>query len=168
MAATVLVIPQKDTAEGYESEIQLATDGLAAAGFYPQFAATNDLLVGLERDVSGNLVLKDTITGAKTLAELLGGSGVSTYDFLLETDPNYTGFTYVVTYSGVLVSKETWTVTATSKIRKTSDYTYVSGRVVTQIDRIYDTDGTTIVAQTTTNISYSGGKVTGYVRTRDI
>lgn len=70
MGATSLVIPEKDSPEGYEQEIDTYLDGLAAGGFYPQFLPSANLTVGIERDSGGNLVLKDEVTGVKTLEQL--------------------------------------------------------------------------------------------------
>jgi hypothetical protein len=90
MPAINLIIPTKDSVEGYEEEIETHTDGLAAAGFYPQIGSVNNLLAGMERDTSGNLTFKDQVAGGPyTLTQLLasGGSGttnvVSTFSISL-------------------------------------------------------------------------------------
>jgi hypothetical protein len=78
MAATILVVPEKDSAEGYEQEIDTHNDGLAAAGFFPQYGpGTPNMDAGIEKDFSGNLIFKDPVAGGPhTLTELLAvGSG---------------------------------------------------------------------------------------------
>jgi hypothetical protein len=50
------------------------TEGIAAAGFYPQNNPTADAAAGIERDATGNLLLKDANAGSHTLASLLGTS----------------------------------------------------------------------------------------------
>ena len=58
----------------YSKPVVTATDAIAAAGFYPQSAASNDMAAGISRDGSGNLVLKDANAGSHTLMSLLGSS----------------------------------------------------------------------------------------------
>jgi hypothetical protein len=168
VGATNLVIPEKDSTEGYEQPIDTVADGLAAGGFFPQYIGTNDLLVGTERDALGNLVLKDTVTGTKTLADLVGSSGVSSYDFLLDCEPDALGTTYVLTRVGGRVSKESWANTATSALIKTIDYTRTGGRVSTEVRKIFDATGLVVVAQLTVTYTRLSGRVSGATYTRDI
>ena len=169
MAANTLHIPEIDQPEGYAAELNTANDGIGAAGFYPQNTTSRDLNVGLERDSSGNLVLKDGITGSKTLAELIGGtSGVSTYDFLLDSEPDAVSNSYLLTRTGGKVSAESWTNVATSKVIKTIDYTRVGGKVNQEVRKVFGPDGATVVAQLTVLYSRAGGRVTGASYTRDI
>jgi hypothetical protein len=72
--AVNLVVPEVDSAEGYEQPVNPSTDGLASAGFYPQSATpgTPEDSVGIERDVSNNLILKDGNAGTHTLSSLVG------------------------------------------------------------------------------------------------
>jgi hypothetical protein len=88
MAAINLVIPEKDSSEGYEQEIELDSDGLAAAGFYPQTAKPGDLTVGIERDTSSNLILKDPVAGTYTLAELVASTSFDPNRMIMETPGN--------------------------------------------------------------------------------
>jgi hypothetical protein len=75
MAATNLIIPEKDSEEGYEQPIDVHVDGVGAAGFYPQHpSGPTDLSTGLEQDSGNNLVLKDPVSGAFTLAQLLAAA----------------------------------------------------------------------------------------------
>jgi hypothetical protein len=147
-----------------------ATDGLGAAGFYPQNSPTQDMLAGVERDAGGNLVFKDSVLGsARTLSQLATAtSGMPVIDFLLDCDPVAGNFTYAVTYSGSQVTQEDWTVTSTGKAVKRSLYTYAGSRVSSEVVRVFAADGVTVLAQTTETYSYSGNKVVGSTKTRDI
>ena len=72
MAGTNLVIPEKDSDEGYEQPIDVHNDGLGAAGFYPQHpSGPTDMGTGVEQDSGDNLVLKDPVSGPWTLAAIL-------------------------------------------------------------------------------------------------
>lgn len=64
-----------NTTGGYQQPVNPNTTGVLANGFYPQNASSNDAAAGVERDVSGNLVMTDAIAGSKTLTQL---SGVTT------------------------------------------------------------------------------------------
>jgi hypothetical protein len=167
---TNLIRPLKDTAESYEAPIDKDVDGLSASGFYPQTTASNDLVVGVERDLSGNLVLKDGVSGTKTLAQLVGGTGVteSAHKTLrqlihfIEEGPAE-GFASGA-YSETLPSaspfptSQTW-YTSSAKTHKIVDetVTYNSNRTIaTDQWRIYDTDGSTVLATVTDTVSYSG------------
>jgi hypothetical protein len=170
MAATNLVIPEVDSAEGYEEPINVHTDGLGAAGFFPQHPTIDphDLSVGIERDALNNLVLKDSVTGSKTLAQLTGSSGVSTYDFLLDCEPPSVGTVYAVVRTAGKVSSESWINVATSHYVKTIDYTRVGGLVSSEVRKVFAPDGVTVVAQLTVVYTRTGGRVTGADYTRDI
>jgi len=69
LTASVLIVPEKNNeAEGYEEPINVVTDGLSAAGFFPQNANPGDLDAGMERDASNGLTLKDALSGILTLS----------------------------------------------------------------------------------------------------
>jgi len=164
--ATNLVIPEKNDEDGqFEEPIDVHADGLAANGFYPQNATSNDMAAGMERDSSGNLILKDSISGSKALSALISSDP---YNFLLDCEPDSVGVTYSITRSSGLVTKETWTNTSTSKDIKTIDYTRSSGLLATEVVKVFDSDGTTVVAQKTVTYSRSGSLVSGATITRDV
>jgi hypothetical protein len=85
--ATNLVRPDKDTNEGYEAELDTQNDGLAAAGFYPQYSTSFDQSVGIERNSTVEMVLFDreaTVTlsqlltnGLRSLVDLFGATFTS-------------------------------------------------------------------------------------------
>jgi hypothetical protein len=154
----------------YEQPIDQNTEGVAAKGFYPQGAATSgDETVGIERDGSGNLVLKDGTTGTKTLGQIAAASsGPSNYDFLLESDPDAVNNDYTITRTSGVVTKETWIRRADSKTMKTIDYTRSSGLLTEELIKLYASDGTTVVAQLRVTYTRSGGVVVSATRDREI
>jgi hypothetical protein len=170
-----LVRPLKDTPEGYEEPIAV-TDGLAAGGFYPQ-NATSDTAVGIERDGSGNLVLKD-ITGTFVLDDL-GGSGVTetghkTLRQLIhfidggpaegfasgayrETLPSADPFPTTITW---------WTSAAKTAKIVDKTITYNANKTANTVQwRVYDVDGSTVLATVTDAIAYSSVFETSRTRT---
>jgi hypothetical protein len=97
-----------------------------------------------------------------------GGSGVSNIDFLLESDPPTPGTTDTITYSSGLVTNETWVNTSNSHNVKTIDYTYTSGLAATEVRKVYDSAGTTVVGQITITYAYSGSTLTGSTTVRNV
>ncbi len=86
----------------------------------------------------------------------------------LVADPEI-GSTYATTYSSNLVSKETWVNSATSFVIKTIDYTYASGVLATEVVKVFSpADGTTVIAQTTTTYTYSGGALASTTKVRNV
>ena len=161
-----LIEPLKDTTEGYEEPVDSEVDGLAARGFFPQNGATPNEDAGVEKDGSGHLTFKDAITGTKTLAQLAAsGTGVSeeTHKTLLQLvhfldegpgEGFASGATKEVTGT-VFPTVELWKrADATALVRKTTTWT---GAVPTTIEwKVYDVDGTTVLATITDTIAYSG------------
>ena len=72
-----------DAADEYPQPIKSNTEGLIAYGFYPQGSTGSDNSVGIERDGSGDLVLKDQYTSV-VLSQLSKNSSFSelSSDFL--------------------------------------------------------------------------------------
>lgn len=98
-----------------------------------------------------------------------GGSGITEANFFLDADPpTAPNNTYDITRSGGQVTQERWRRTSDSSNLKTIDYTYVGGRVSTEVRKVYASDGTTVLAQITVTYSYSGGTVTGATVVRDV
>lgn len=159
--------PLIDSPEGYEEDLDPHTVGIEAAGFYPQNATSSDMNAGVERDVSGNLVLKDALAGSTTLAALLSAAGVSEYDLLLVADPAKTSSNYTVTYVSSRVTNETWR-RLDNTLWKTTDYTYSSGRVATEVSKIWNAAGNTVMAQLTITYSYTGSIITSATYVRNI
>lgn len=175
MGATNLVVPEKDSPEGYEQEIDLINDGLAAGGFYPQVnAGVPDLATGIERDISDNLILKDPNAGSKTLMEILSATAGVTeavHKTLLQlihfidegpAEGFTTGATKTVTGT-VFPTQVLWKrADATKLVEKNITWT---GPVPTTIQwKMYGLDGITVLATVTDTITYSGPFETGRTR----
>ena len=96
--------------EEFEQPINKNTEGLVAKGFYPQSSSSDDENVGLERDNSNNLVLKDT-TGTKTLSQLpptataTGQVLISVYGTTFEAHQPLVGYGIIVSDTGYMVVK---------------------------------------------------------------
>ena len=173
MAAN-LIKPLKDSSEGYEEPVNPATDGLSSAGFYPQ-NSTNDQAAGIERDGSGNLVLKDGITGTKTLADLIGITEAAhralrqLIHFIDDgpADGFASGAYCEVTPTGPLPTTSIW-YTSVAKTHKIVDeiITYNGNKTIaTSQWRVYGVDGSTVLATVSDSISYSGVFETNRTRT---
>lgn len=175
MGATNLIIPEKDSDEGYEQVIDLHADGVGAAGFYPQINTTSDLLVGLERDASNNLLLKDPVAGPHTLSSLLtGGSGITEaqHKALLQLihfidEGPAEGFTTGATKTvigGVFPSSIVWKRADVTKLVE-QNITWSAAKPITIEWKMYAADGATVLATITDTLSYSGAFETGRTRT---
>lgn len=71
--------PEKEAAEGFETEFDRNVDAADVRGVYLQNDTSNDTAVVVTRDASDNLSFTDAVTGTKTLAQLVP-SGTSTVD----------------------------------------------------------------------------------------
>jgi hypothetical protein len=166
--STALGGDDADAAEYGPTPIQPQEDAIEVAGVFFQDVSNRDNNV-LAFRVGADLKFKDvTNPSGFTLAQLASGSGVSLVDYLLNNDPVAVDVTYVVTYTTNKVSNETWTDTGTSLALKTCDYTYNGNLADEVVTKVYDTDGTTVIGQTTETYSYSGNRVSGSVKTRDV
>lgn len=150
----------------FEQPVNPNAEGLTANGFYPQNATSNDEAAGVQRDSSGNLVLKDAITGTKTLAQIIsGGTGITeaTHKSLLQlihfidegpAEGFTTGATKTTTGT-VFPSQHLWRRADTTKLVE-HNITW-TGIVPTVLQwKVYDTDGTTVLATVTDAVTYSG------------
>ena len=163
MGATQLITTEKEAPEGYTEEIDVATDGLDAAGFYPQTGSPGDMLVGIDRDAGNNLVLKDPVAGAKTLASLGGGLTENQHEALNTLDHDIAQTSYMeLTRNGAgKVSTITiWTSPAkTIKVRESIFTRDGSGRVIQDTTTQYDSTGAFKNSLTTIFTRDGSGKV---------
>lgn len=100
-----------------------------------------------------------------------GSSDVSelAYEVVLNEEPvPLIGFplTYNITRTGPLVTLEEWFSGAT--LVKSIAYTYTGSAVNGEVRKVFDTDGTTILAQTTYAYTYTGSLVTSATITRNV
>ena len=93
----------------------------------------------------------------------------SNIDLLLVADPSTPSSNFATTTVGNQVTLESWT-RAGGNLLKSSAYTYNgNSQVLTAVVKTFDTDGVTILGQTTTTYTYSvGGVVTSATMTRDV
>lgn len=167
--AITRTLPEKDSAEGYETQFNRNADAADVRGVYVQNDSSNDSNVLVTRDASDNLTFTDPLAGTKTLSQL--GTGVAYIEFLLDNEPiaetGATDAAYSTTYSGNNITNETWKRNDTTNI-KTIDYTYTGNRVTTEVRKVYAADGTTIVAQVTWTYTYTGNNLTSATMIRNV
>lgn len=136
--------------------------GTTSAKFALGVTEDNDEDVFVDRDGSGKVRMADKQHAVPVpLVDLVG---------LLETDPSTPGNAYANTIVGGKVTQERWTRTVGGTLIKVIDYTYVVGtsRVSTEVRKVYDVNGTTIIAQVTMTYTYTGSQVTGVSTVRDV
>jgi len=127
---------------------------------------TNDETVLVSRDVSGNMTFTDSIVGAvKTLTDLLAtGTGMTEAAHkiirhiihYIEEGPAENSYKKT-TWTGILPASEIWyTTSGMTAFIYEKNYTW-TGITATTIERkIYDTDGSTVLATATDTITYNG------------
>jgi hypothetical protein len=86
----------------------------------------------------------------------------------LASEPVTEPLVYTNTISDGHITQELWTRSEISKLLKSIDYTYSLGLLETEVRKVYDADGTTVLAQVTISFSYSGSTVDGKIIFRDI
>lgn len=97
-----------------------------------------------------------TVSGSVATVNITGGGGgVTETERLLGGGEPIIGSLYDATKTGSTVTQERWRRSSDSSNLKTIDYTYSSGRISTAVVKVYDTDGTTILAQTTETYSWA-------------
>ncbi len=156
MAAN-LVVPQVDTPEGFDQPLNPATDGIAVAGVYFQTGLPYNQANGIEFDGSGNLIIKDAVSGTKTFAQVLANAtGVSqaaheTIDSLVH---NVAETAYAETTrdtDGRVSAYTIWTSAAkTTKIRDVVFTRDSMRRVSSFVVKHYDGAGAVVASQTLT------------------
>lgn len=103
----------------------------------------------------GSGVTASVSAGEATITVSGGGGGVTEMERLLGGGEPIIGSLYDATKSGSTVTQERWRRSSDSSNLKTIDYTYSSGRISTEVVKVYDTDGTTVLGQTTETYSWS-------------
>jgi len=103
----------------------------------------------------------------KDLDAAITASGVTSFDFLLVVEPPAPNNNYSLTRTGGQVTQEVWKRVDTTTI-KSIDYTYTSGKVTTEVRKVFAANGITITAQATLTYTYSGSLLTSYAWSRDV
>ncbi len=162
----------EDTNEGFERELDRNTEALEARRYYVQNDVSDDETVYVDRDASNNLILVDPLAGSKTLTQLsAASSGVTYSEFLLDNEPTAetgtTDCTYTPTYTSGQLTKEEWKRNDATLV-KSIDYTYSSGKVSTEVRKVFASNGTTVVAQVTWSYTYTGALLSSATMNRDV
>jgi hypothetical protein len=165
----------------YESPqpIDPQEDAIEAAGIYLQDASAQDETTYVAR-AGDDLIFRDVTTGAtKTLTELIAGTGALTeaaHRTLRQLihfigDGPAEGFAsgaYKETLpaGSIFPTSEVWWESA-SKLKKivSLDTTWTGVNITAEVWKVYDTDGSTVLATVTDAISYTGIFETDRTRT---
>jgi len=95
------------------------------------------------------------------------GSTTLNYDLLLSVDPPRPDNNYSNIKTNNNITQETWKRTDLTNLKRI-DYTYTSNKVTTEVIRVYAANGSTVVAQLTSTMTYSGNTVTAIASVRNI
>jgi len=152
---------------GYE-RINETEDAVSAAGVFLQIqGGTADEAAGLWREGDNIKAFDPAHPTPINLLDAAGTNVGADLDFLLENDPPEPNVDYAITRSAGQVTLEEWTRNG-ANLLKSIAYTRTGGVVDTIVTKVFDTDGTTVLAQTTETFTRSGGLVTGSAKTRDV
>ena len=161
---------KNDSDEGFEEDFDPNSDAAEVRGVVIQNDTSNDQAVKIDRDGSDNLVLTDPVAGSFTLSALsAGGSGITENQHralrqlihFIDNGPT-NGFASGAYRENLpnadpfVTSVTLWNSSAkTHKIvEKLITYT---GVLATQVQwKMYDADGSTVLATVTDAITYSG------------
>ena len=171
MAITRVPPLKSDPDEGYEEDFDPNADAVDARGLHVQNDTSDDTAVLITRDASNNLTFTDPVLGlTKTLSQLsTGGSGITEgahqalrqLIHFIDNGPT-NGFASgafrenLPTANPFVTSVTWWTDSGkTDKIvEKLITYTGVLATTVQW--KMYDADGSTVLATVTDAITYSG------------
>lgn len=164
MAITRTTPLKNDSAEGYEEDFNPNADAADVRGVVLQNDTSDDQTVQITRDSSDNLELKDPTAGTKLLKDLPTAAQHQALRQLIHFIDNgpTNGFASgafrenLPTANPFVTSVTWWTTSAkTHKIvEKLITYTGVLATTVQW--KMYDTDGSTVLATVTDAITYSG------------
>lgn len=159
-----------DEEEGFPTQLDPNEDAPEVRGIFLQGPSGSDKLVYVTRDASGNAIFRDAVGGTEyTLEELAAGSaGITesqhkTLRHLIHfiDDGPAEGFASgaykETTWSGAFPQTEIW-YESSAKTKKIVERTMTwSGATLTTDEwKIYDTDGSTVLATVSDAVVYSG------------
>lgn len=162
--------PLKDNpTEGYEQDFDPNTDAANVRGVYIQKDTGNDTAVVVTRDASDNMTFTDAVTGTKTLAQLAtASSGITAAQHkalhhlihFIDDGPSGdfgAGPYYKATTGTTFPTAEIWYTDSgmTMKIVE-HNTTWTGVKPTSEVWKMYDTDGTTVLVTVTDTITYSG------------
>lgn len=151
------------------TELNVNEDGLDARAYFLQNDSSGDKNVAVSRDAGNNMTFQDgVVSGTKTLTELLAGAGGITeasHKVLRQlihfiNDGPAEGFAsgaYKEVTGGIFPTSIVWYESAV-KAKKIVErlITWTGTNATTDQWKIYDTDGSTVLATVTDTIVYSG------------
>lgn len=170
MAITRVPPLKNDPNEGYEEDFVPDQDAADVRGVYIQNDTSNDTSVLVSRDASNNLTFKDgVVSGTKTLTDLLNLSALTaaTHQALrqlihfIDNGPanGFASGAYRENLPAAdpFVTSVTW-YDDNTKVKKLVEklITYTGVLATTVQWKMYDTDGSTVLATVTDAITYSG------------
>jgi len=141
----------------FPTEVNEAEDYILSKGI-----AIEDDTTTIDKDLAGNIVLKDAVSGPKTLAQLIAGTGMTPADHLvldqLVHNISENSFIEYTRSSGLISGIIIWA--NSSKLTKIREESYVrTGNLVSSYTiKQYDGGGILIKTETHT-ISRSGGLI---------
>lgn len=179
MAITRVPPLKNDPVEGYEEDFVPTQDAADTRGVYVQNDSSNDTTVLVSRDASNNMTFKDgVVSGTKTLTDLLVSTGISsaTHQALrqlihfVDNGPanGFASLAYRETTpsASIFPTAVIWYDDSTKAKKLVEKLITYTGVVATSIQwKMYDTDGTTVLATVTDAITYSGIFETSRTRT---
>lgn len=158
-----------DSEDDYPTSADSNKDYVDVRGVVIQNDTSNDDTVVVGRDVSNNLTFQDGITGAKTLAQLAAGGGMTPSDHrVLDQLVHDLAESYFEEYtysSGNVTNVTTWETSGKLKKIREEQYTYSSGKVSQAVTIQYDGSGNE-VERVTETYSYSGSRVASVTAVR--
>lgn len=173
MSITRVTPLKNDPAEGYEEDFDPNADATDVRGVVIQNDTSNDQTVQITRDSSDNMEFKDPTAGTKLLKDLVSTTSHQALRQLIhfidngpangfasgayrETTPSANPFpTAVIWYDD------------NTKVKKLVEklITYTGANPTTIQWKMYDTDGTTVLATVTDAVSFTGPFETSRTRT---
>ena len=164
---------KNDPAEGFEEDFNPNADAADVRAVVLQNDSSNDQTVQITRDSSNNMEFKDPTAGTKLLKDLLSSTSHQALRQLIHFIDNgpATGFASgayreVTPSANPFPTAVIWYDDNTKAKKLVEKLTSYTGPNPTQIQwKMYDTDGTTVLATVTDAITYSGVFETSRTRT---
>jgi len=155
--------------DDFPTSLDTSEDFVDCRGVAIQNDTSDDDVVLVSRDVSGNLTLQDAVTSLKTLAQLAAGTGMTeeqhrVLDQLVHdlAENYFEEYTYS---SGNVTNVTTWETSGKLKKIREEQYTYSSGKVSQAVTIQYDGSGNEVERLTET-YTYSGSRVASVTAVR--
>ena len=155
---------KNDAAEGFETDFDPNSDAAEVRGVVIQNDTSSDQNVTITRDASDNLELKDPTAGTKLLKDLPTGSEHRALRQLIHFIDNgpTNGFASGAYRENLpaadpFVTSVTWWTSSAKTHKIVEKLITYTGVLATQVQwKMYDTDGSTVLATITDAITYSG------------